>query len=161
MKGTLVLDSAGLAGYLADDRKVMLLVDSAKRHDHSLVISAAAITEAQYGGVKPARMGRVLSRLKVEDLTKDAARAAAELLRKAGLHGRRCAIDAMVAEAALRQSPPVTLLTSDAGDLSRLCGPAVRVVGIRGTPSGSQKTESRPPSPTRGGRDPSVSAPAT
>ncbi|WP_017595832.1 hypothetical protein [Nocardiopsis potens] len=130
MKGTLVLDSAGLAGYLENDRKVMLLVDAAKRQDRALVISAATIIEAQHGGVRPARMNRVLSRLRVEDLTRDAARAAAALLEEAGLHGHRCAIDAMVAEAALRQRPPVTLLTSDVGDLSRLCGSAVRVIGI-------------------------------
>ncbi|GAB2517204.1 DNA-binding protein [Nocardiopsis aegyptia] len=130
MKGTLVLDSAGLSGFIAQDRKVMLLIDAALREDRAIVISAATIIEVQHRGVSTARLNWVLSRLKVEDLDKDGARAAAALLRRAGLHGHQYAIDSMVAEVALRQHPPVAVLTSDIGDMARLCGASVRLVGV-------------------------------
>jgi hypothetical protein len=71
----------------------------------------------------------VLSRVKVEPVTKGAARASAELLEVAGLHGHRHAIDATVAEAALRQPGPVAMLTSDVDDMARLCGDRVRLIG--------------------------------
>lgn len=130
MKGTLVLGSAGLSGFIARDRKAMLIIDAAAQEDRSLVISAATIIEVQHRGVSTARLNWVLSRLKVEHLRKDGARSAAALLQRAGLHGHQHAIDAMVAEVALRQRPPVTILTSDIGDMSRLCGSAVRLVAV-------------------------------
>ncbi|WP_017571173.1 hypothetical protein [Nocardiopsis halotolerans] len=130
MKGTLVLDSAGLSGFIARDRRTMLLIDAAVQEDRALVISAATIIEVQHRGVSTARLNWVLSRLKVEDLGKDGARSAAALLQRVGLHGHQHAIDAMVAEVALRQRPPVTVLTSDVGDMSQLCGSAVRLVAV-------------------------------
>ncbi len=130
MRGTLVLDSAGLSGFIARDRKTMLLIDAAVQEDRALVISAATIIEVQHRGVSTARLNWVLSRLRVEDLGKDSARSAAALLQRAGLHGHQYAIDAMVAEVALRQRSPVTMLTSDVGDMSRLCGSAVRLVAV-------------------------------
>lgn len=71
-----------------------------------------------------------LSRVKVEPVTENAARASAELLKAAGLHGHKHAIDATVAEMALRQPGPVVILTSDVDDMARLCGERVRLVGI-------------------------------
>lgn len=49
---------------------------------------------------------------------------------EAGLHGHKCAIDAAVAEAALRQLRPVVLLTSDVDDMAKLCGSRVHIVGV-------------------------------
>ncbi|CAM4337924.1 DNA-binding protein [Nocardiopsis rhodophaea] len=94
------------------------------------MISAATIIEAQHAKVSTARMNWVLSRIRVEDVTKESARAAAALLKEADLHGHRCAIDAMVAEAALRQPRPVALITSDPDDMSRLCGRSVDLVAV-------------------------------
>lgn len=51
-------------------------------------------------------------------------------LKAAGLHGHKYAIDATVAETALRQPGPVAVLTSDVDDMSRLCGDRVRLIGI-------------------------------
>lgn len=130
MKGTLVLDSAGLSGYLAGDRKTMLIIDAALAEDRDLVISAATIIEVQHKGVSRPRMDWVLSRMRVHDITKETARAAAGLLQEAGLHGHEYAIDAMVAELALRQRPPVSLLTSDGDDMTRLCGQRVRLITV-------------------------------
>ncbi|WP_243740618.1 DNA-binding protein [Streptomyces sp. 8K308] len=108
----------------------MLLVDAALADDRGLAISAATIIEVQHKGVSRPRMSWVLSRMRVHDVTKDSARAAAALLQEAGLHGHKYAIDAMVAEMALRQSPPVSLLTSDGDDMARLCGRRVRLITV-------------------------------
>ncbi|MDH6625061.1 6-pyruvoyl-tetrahydropterin synthase [Streptomyces sp. LBL] len=51
-------------------------------------------------------------------------------LEAAGLHGHKYAIDATVAEVALRQPGPVVMLTSDVDDMARLCGDRVRLIGI-------------------------------
>lgn len=56
--------------------------------------------------------------------------AASKLLMDAGLHGRRYAIDAEVAEAALRQHRPVVMVTSDIDDMVKLCGHRVRLVAV-------------------------------
>ncbi|KNE81303.1 hypothetical protein ADZ36_17360 [Streptomyces fradiae] len=45
---------------------------------------------------------RALSRLKVEHVTVQTAKVSAALLKDAGLHGHKYAIDATIAEAALR-----------------------------------------------------------
>ena len=71
-----------------------------------------------------------LSRIVVEPVTEDIARAAADLLSDAGLHGHRCAIDAMLSATALASPGPVTVLTSDPGDLARLCSTQVAIIGI-------------------------------
>ncbi|MFD6726978.1 DNA-binding protein, partial [Streptomyces sp. NPDC060131] len=69
-------------------------------------------------------------RVKVEPVSEQAAKAAAELLKRTGLHGHKYAIDATVAEVALRQPKPVALLTSDSDDMIKLCGSQVRVVPL-------------------------------
>jgi hypothetical protein len=48
----------------------------------------------------------------------------------AGLHGHKYAIDAAVAEAALRQQRPVVMLTSDIDDMAELCGDRIRLVAV-------------------------------
>lgn len=78
----------------------------------------------------PPRLNWALSQIKVEPVTEKAAKAAAELLEDAGLHGHKHAIDAAVAEAALRQPKPVTLLTSDSDDTTKLCGNPVRIIPL-------------------------------
>ncbi|MFE5124510.1 DNA-binding protein, partial [Streptomyces sp. NPDC056669] len=40
------------------------------------------------------------------------------------------AIDATVAEAALRQPPPVAVLTSDTDDMAKLCDDRVRLIAL-------------------------------
>ncbi len=56
------------------------------------------------------------------------ARAASVLLMAAGPRGHEYALDAAVAEAALRQRRPVIVLTSDVDDMHKLCGDRVRRV---------------------------------
>ncbi|TLS44754.1 hypothetical protein FE633_18080 [Streptomyces montanus] len=55
---------------------------------------------------------------------------ASAMLISAGLHGHKYAIDAAVAEMALRQRRPVVMLTSDIDDMAKLCGDRVRLVAV-------------------------------
>jgi hypothetical protein len=91
--------------------------------DIRVVISAATIVEADHDKVHPARLAWTLSRLTVEPLTKDLARQASDLLKSAGLHGHKYAIDAMVTATAIAATDkPVQVLTSDADDIEKLLG---------------------------------------
>ncbi|MFE3223849.1 hypothetical protein [Nocardia sp. NPDC059228] len=57
-------------------------------------------------------------------------RRAASVLLAAGLHGHKYAFDAAVAEMAVRQPPPVIVMTSDPQDMHTLCGDAVRIISL-------------------------------
>lgn len=63
-------------------------------------------------------------------MTKESARRSAALVKDAGLHGHKYAIDAMVAEVALRLPGPTVVLTSDVDDMVKLCGRRVRAIGL-------------------------------
>jgi predicted nucleic acid-binding protein len=113
-----------------------LLGDDLRRHrEEQCAFTDEELTEARakiFGAsrVNLPRLNRALSRVKVEPVTEQAAKAAAELLKAAALHGHKCAIDATVAEAALRQPPPVAVLTSDTDDMAKLCGDRVRLIAL-------------------------------
>lgn len=127
---SLVLDSEGLSAWISEDRKVSALADSAQRKATDVVVSANTIIEVTHAGTNMARLSWLLSRTKVEPVTEEGARKAARLLRDAGLHGHKYAIDATVAEAALRQPGPVAMLTSDVDDMTKLLGSRVRLIAI-------------------------------
>ncbi|MBY8866408.1 MULTISPECIES: PIN domain-containing protein [Streptomyces] len=127
---TLVLDSEGLSAWMAQDRKTAALFKALEISGGDLVVSANTIIEVSHGGTSMARLNWALSRTKIEPVTEQSAKAAAKLLKQAGLHGHKYAIDATVAETALRQPPPVAVLTSDADDLRKLCGPRVKVIRL-------------------------------
>jgi predicted nucleic acid-binding protein len=127
---SLVLDSQGFSGWIDRDRKVVRLLEQAERDGADLAMSAATIIEVSHSGVDIARMSWLLSRIRVEAVTKESARRSAGLLKAAGLHGHKYAIDAMVAEVALRLPAPVVVLTSDVDDMVKLCGQRVRVIGL-------------------------------
>ncbi|MET8336171.1 PIN domain-containing protein [Streptosporangium canum] len=106
------------------------IVRGAQDNDFRVVVSAMTPIEAQDVRVKSDRLKWHLSRLKVEPVTEDIWMRAIELLREAGLHGHKYAIDAVVAATALRAVRPVILLTSDEDDMSTLCGKTVKVIGV-------------------------------
>ncbi|MGW6579005.1 hypothetical protein ACWF76_06310 [Streptomyces globisporus] len=95
-----------------------------------LVIRANTIAKVSDSRTKMPRLNWALSRVKVEPVTEQAGKAAADLLSGAGLQGHTYAIDSTVAEAALRQPKPVALLTSDSDDMTKLCGNQVRIVPL-------------------------------
>ena len=127
---SLVLDSQGFSLWIKRDRRVMLLLEQAERDGVDLAASAATIIEVWHDGVDNARLNWLLSQIRVEAVTKESARRSAGLLKEAGLHGHKYAIDAMVAEVALRLPGPVVVLTSDVDDMVKLCGPRVRAIGL-------------------------------
>ncbi|OWA16531.1 DNA-binding protein [Streptomyces sp. CS159] len=127
---TVVLDSEGLSAWIAQDRKFLAMLQVFHDTGADLVIGANTIVEVSHSRTNIPRLNWVLSRLKVEPVTEQAAKAAAELLKGAGLQGHKYAIDATVAELALRQPKPVVLLTSDSDDLAKLCGNQVRIVSL-------------------------------
>lgn len=128
--GTLVLDSAGLSGYVDQSAKVMAVLELAERQDFELVMCAVTLIEATHDRTRAPRLNWVLSRIRVEPVTLESARASSALLRAAGLHGHKYAIDAMVAEMALRQPGPVSMITSDVDDMAKLCPRGVRLVAV-------------------------------
>ncbi|MBT2528428.1 PIN domain-containing protein [Streptomyces sp. ISL-99] len=127
---TLVLDSEGLSGWVSRDRKISARILRLQELGADMAISAATIIEVTHARADMARLNWLLSGIKVEPLTEQASRAAAKLLRNANLHGHKYAIDAMVAEVALRQPGPVALLTSDTDDMRKLCGSGVHLVNV-------------------------------
>lgn len=128
--GTLVLDCQGLSLYFEQDRTVLSMVRSARERGADRVLSAATLLEAQRPEIEQARREYVLSQFQIQPLLVPWAREAAQLLSDAGLSGHSHALDAMVAVTALHQDPPVVLLTSDPGDMGRLCGDRVRVMRV-------------------------------
>jgi predicted nucleic acid-binding protein len=129
-QGTVVLDSEGLSKLLADDEQVVAMTAEARSRGMEAVISALTIIEAVHARTHKARLNWVLSGLRVVPVGEEEARAASKLLMDAGLHGHKYAIDAAVAEAALRQHRPVVMLTSHIDDMAKLCGDRVRLVAI-------------------------------
>ncbi|MFE3825888.1 DNA-binding protein [Streptomyces sp. NPDC059092] len=125
---TVVLDSAGLSAWIAQDREFLAMLRVFHDMGADLVIGANTIVEVIRSRTNTPRLNRVLSRIKVEPVTEQTAQAAAELLKGAGLRGHEYAIDATVAEVALRQPRPVTLLTSGSDDITKLCGSQVRII---------------------------------
>ncbi|TKA00877.1 DNA-binding protein [Actinacidiphila oryziradicis] len=129
-EGTLVLDCEGLSKLVGDHEPVVALVAEARKRGMEAVISALTIIEAAHRRTDKARLAWVLSGVRIVPVGDEEAKAASALLINAGLHGHKYAIDAAVAEMALRQRRPVVLLTSDVDDMTKLCGDRVRLVSV-------------------------------
>ncbi|WP_406112990.1 DNA-binding protein [Kitasatospora purpeofusca] len=127
---TVVLDSPGMSAWISQDRGALALIKAFHAMAAGLVIGANTIVEISHAKANTARLNWVLSQVRIEPVTEHAARASAALLKQAGLHGHTYAIDATVAEMALRQPGPVAMLTSDIDDMARLCGDRVRLIAI-------------------------------
>ncbi|MFJ8664384.1 PIN domain-containing protein [Streptomyces sp. NPDC093600] len=128
---TLVLDSEGLSAWIdAKNVETTAVLKAFDAIGAEFVVCANTIVEVMHDKVRLPRLDWILSRVKVEPVTEKSARAAAKLLKNTGLHGHKHAIDATVAEMALRQPGPVVMLTSDVDDMSRLCGDKVRLLPL-------------------------------
>ncbi|MEV2211044.1 DNA-binding protein [Streptomyces sp. NPDC050997] len=127
---TVVLDSQGLSAWIAQDRKILAMFQVFHAVGADFVLGANTVVEVSHARVNMPRLRWALSRVRIEPVTADAAKTSAELLKSAGLHGHKYAIDVTVAEVALRQPGPVAMLTSDVDDMARLCGDRVRLIGI-------------------------------
>lgn len=129
-KGTLVLDCAGLSKFIDDETTVSAMVAEARSRDVEVVISALTIIEAAHRRTNRSRLTWLLSGMRIVHIGEEEAKAASDLLAAAGLHGHTYAIDAALAEMALRQPKPVVMLTSDIDDMKKLCGDRVHLVAV-------------------------------
>ncbi|MBA2811735.1 PIN domain-containing protein [Streptomyces sp. KM273126] len=120
MSGALVLDSEGLAKAVQRDREVHEWLTAARDADLPVVTSTAVLVEVIHPRINDAALRWTLSRLRVEPVTQALAQSAAALLRGAGLHGHKYAIDAMLCATALQHPGRVTILTSDVEDIELL-----------------------------------------
>ncbi len=125
-----MLDSEGLSRFCAADHRVTAYIREAQDSDFRVIVSALTPIEAYDIRIKNDRFRWYLSRLRVEPVTDEIAFDAIELLRAAGLHGHKYAIDAVVAATALRAVAPTVILTSDVDDMTKLCGKRIRVVDL-------------------------------
>ena len=128
--GTVVLDSQGLSRWCKADQRVTALIREAQDNDFRVIISALTPIEAFDVRLKNDKLRWYLSRLRIEPVTDEITFHAIDLLREAGLHGHKYAIDAVVAATALQATKPVVVLTSDADDMGKLCGKLVRIVAL-------------------------------
>ncbi|MFJ8541243.1 DNA-binding protein [Streptomyces sp. NPDC093586] len=128
--GTLVLDGEGLAKAVLRDRTVTGWLALARADDLRVITSAATLVEVVHPRINRPALEWTLSRLVVEPVTEPIARHATALLHDAGLHGHKCAIDAMLSATALAAPGPVTILTSDPEDLGALCGGRATVIKV-------------------------------
>jgi predicted nucleic acid-binding protein len=119
-EGALVLDAQGIVKLAAGDPAVRALVQTAHRRYDNVVTAASTLAEVLRGGGADARIHRILQRVTVASIDKEAGRKAGELLGATGLSGHRFAVDAMLAVVALAQPRPALLLTSDPDDMARL-----------------------------------------
>jgi predicted nucleic acid-binding protein len=129
-EGTLVLDCEGLSKLVGDHEPTVAMVAEARGRGMEVVINALTIVEATHRRTGKTRLNWLLSGLRISPVGDKEAKAASDLLLNAGLHGHKYAIDAAVAEMAIRQPRPVVLLTSDTDDMSKLCGDHVRIVSV-------------------------------
>jgi predicted nucleic acid-binding protein len=128
VSGALVLDSEGLAKAVQRDQEVHEWLTAARDADLPVITSAAVLVEVIHPRINDAALRWTLSRLRVEPVTQTVAQSAAVLLRGAGLHGHKYAIDAMLCATALAQPGRVTILTSDVEDVEMLTVEYARVV---------------------------------
>ncbi|MET7856125.1 PIN domain-containing protein [Streptomyces sp. NPDC005318] len=127
MSGALILDSEGLAKAVQRDREVHEWLTAARDADLPVITSAAVLVEVIHPRINDAALRWTLSRLRVEPVTQPIAQSAATLLRTAGLHGHKYAIDAMLCATAVAHPGRVTILTSDVEDITMLTAEHPRV----------------------------------
>ncbi|MEW2623963.1 PIN domain-containing protein [Streptomyces sp. NPDC048106] len=127
MSGALVLDSGGLAKAVQRDPEIHEWLTAARDVDLPVVTSAAVLVEVMHPEINDAALKWTLSRLRIEPVPQAVAQSAAALLRSAGLHGHKYAIDAMLCATALQHPGRVTILTSDVEDVGLLTAAHPRV----------------------------------
>jgi predicted nucleic acid-binding protein len=125
-----LLDSEGLSQTVrgAPDMKKRLR-DAASTDLRVMTTSMTLIEAYDMKTYRPA-WHWALSRIHVEPVTEEVAKEAIGLLKDAGLHGHKYAVDAALAAVALRQHDPVTVFTSDQDDVRKLCGDRVVVMKL-------------------------------
>ena len=128
-----MFDSEALAKAVQGDREIAALIKTAPQLDIPIVTSALTTLEAwnPRDESKQALWSWTLSRIRVVHTDDRVIASARDMLRNAGLHGHKYAIDAVLAAVAEREfasGSETTVFTSDTDDLNQLlAGRPVRV----------------------------------
>ncbi|WP_437095942.1 hypothetical protein [Streptomyces sp. enrichment culture] len=125
-----LLDCEGLSRWVRGERRTGVRIKDAHRLGIRVMTTSMTLIEAYDVRTYLPAWHWALSRIHVEPVSEDIAEDAIGLLKEAGLHGHKYAIDAALAAVALRQPGPVTVFTSDEDDLRKLCGDRVVVMGL-------------------------------
>ncbi|MFF2229465.1 hypothetical protein [Streptomyces anulatus] len=125
-----VLGSEALSRIALRDRTFTGILTKAHQSGIRVVTSSMTLIEAYHGKIRMPAWNWAMARVVVEPVTKDIADEAIRLLREAGLHGHKYAIDAALAAIANRQPGRTALFTSDMDDLAKLCRPRVQLRGL-------------------------------
>ncbi|MER8232330.1 hypothetical protein [Streptomyces sp. NPDC094049] len=112
-----VLDSEALSLAVRGDRAMIARLELAAGGAAEVVTSPMTLIEAYDARTTERRWDWVPSRVRVADIGREEAREARRPPARAGPHGHRHAIDAVLAS---RQPGQVTVFTSDVDDLERL-----------------------------------------
>jgi hypothetical protein len=128
-----VFDSEALSKAVEGDREMAALIKTAPRLDIPIVTSALTTLEAwnPRDTSRQALWNWTLSRIGVVHTDDQVISVSRDMLRAAGLHGHKYAIDAVLAAVAGReaaQGAEATVFTSDTDDMNQLlAGHTVRV----------------------------------
>ncbi|MFI2316997.1 hypothetical protein AMK17_06250 [Streptomyces sp. CB00072] len=125
-----VLDCEALSRVALRDRMLTSVLTKAHQSGIRVVTSSMTLVEAYHSKIRMPVWNWAMARVVVEPVTKDIADEAIRLLREAGLHGHKYAIDAALAAIANRQPGRTALFTSDVDDLAKLCRPRVQLRGL-------------------------------
>ncbi|MFH9686138.1 PIN domain-containing protein [Streptomyces sp. NPDC021019] len=125
-----VLDSEALSRIALRDRTFTGILTKAHQSGIRVATSSMTLIEAYHGKIRMPAWSWAMARVVVEPVTKDIADEAIRLLREAGLHGHKYAVDAALAAIANRQPGRTALFTSDVDDLGKLCRPRVQLRGL-------------------------------
>jgi hypothetical protein len=129
-RGILLLDCEGLSKAVRADPQVTAFIRAAQANDALVAVSDLTLIEAWHAKVNMSHFRWYVSRLAVLPVTEEITWRAIELLREAGLHGHKYAIDAVVAATALSCPGPRIILTSDYDDMAKLCEKKVHIEAI-------------------------------
>ncbi|MFF0111188.1 hypothetical protein [Streptomyces prasinus] len=128
-----VFDSEALSKAVQGDREMAALIKTAPRLDIPIVTSALTTLEAwdPREASRQALWNWMLSRIRVVHTDDQVIAMARDMLKAAGLHGHKYALDAVLAAVAGREAArgaQVTVFTSDTDDMDQLlAGHSVRV----------------------------------
>jgi hypothetical protein len=128
-----VFDCEALSKAVHGDREIVALIRTAPRLDIPVVTSALTTLEAwdPREGARQALWNWALSRVRIIHTDDQVISAARDMLRAAGLHGHKYAIDAVLAAVAARAAArgvQATVFTPDTDDMTQLlAGHSVRI----------------------------------
>ncbi|MGW6585316.1 hypothetical protein [Streptomyces globisporus] len=124
---TYVLDCEAVSRAALGNPEMKGRLKDAHRAGIRVVTSSMTLIEAYHSKIRRPVWDWAMSGMVVEPVTKDIADEAIRLLREAGLHRHKYAIDAALAAIANRQPGRTALFTSDADDMGKLCGARVQL----------------------------------